>query len=233
MNVIRDGYGYVEFTVAETNLRRMCGLSFGDTDQDYADIDFALYLGTDAGLRVFENGDYPAYLGSYAAGDRVRVQVANGVVSYWRNGVTLYTSGRKAQYPLRVDASLADPGATLPDVVVGGTAWTGAVGVSVGRDTLTKTGAAGWNSGAASANEITSGDGYVEFTAGQNTTSRAAGLANGDVALTLGDIEYAIHLRADSIVDRRPSRAPRRATSAATSARTVSGWSCAAASSAI
>jgi hypothetical protein len=37
----------------------------------------------------------------------VRVQVANGVVTYSRNGVTLYTSARKARYPLRVDASLA------------------------------------------------------------------------------------------------------------------------------
>jgi hypothetical protein len=39
--------------------------------------------------------------------------------------------------------------------------------VAVARDTITKTGAAGWNSGVASANQITTGDGYVEFTAGR------------------------------------------------------------------
>ncbi|MET0553063.1 MAG: chitobiase/beta-hexosaminidase C-terminal domain-containing protein, partial [Vicinamibacteria bacterium] len=202
VNVIRDGYGYVECTAAETNLKRMCGLSFGDTNQDYSDIDFALYMDVSGSLKVYENSSNPwnGAAGTYAAGDKVRVQVAHGVVSYLRNGVTVYTSTKKAQYPLRVDTSLHDPGATLQDVVVGTSAWTEVVGVALSRDTVTKTGAAGWNSGMASANQITTGDGYVEFTAGQNTTSRAAGLANGDTAQTLADIEYAIHLRADGIV---------------------------------
>lgn len=200
LNVIRDGSGYVECTVAETNLRRMCGLSYGDTNQDYGDIDFALYADLGGILRVYENSSNPWNSVTYATGDRLRVQVANGVVTYWRNGVLLYTSTKAPRYPLRVDTALYDPGATLQDVVVGSASWTNAVGVAVGRDTLTKTGAAGWNSGVTSGNQISSGDGYVEFTAGQNTTSRAAGLATGDAALTLADIEYAIHLRADGIV---------------------------------
>lgn len=151
VNVIRDGYGYVECTAAETNLRRMCGLSYGDTNQDYLDIDFAAYLDVGGSLKVYEGTPTaPWSSGTYAAGDKVRVQVANGVVTYWRNGTLVYTSLKKAQYPLRVDTALYDPGATLQDVVVGASGWTGAVGVSVARDTLTKTGAAGWNGGAAS-----------------------------------------------------------------------------------
>ena len=33
--------GYVEFTASETNTHRMIGLSHGDSNQDYHDIDFA------------------------------------------------------------------------------------------------------------------------------------------------------------------------------------------------
>jgi alpha-tubulin suppressor-like RCC1 family protein len=201
VNVIRDGYGYVECTVAETNTRRACGMSFGDANQSNTDIDFAIHAHETGVVQIWEGSSQIAgSYGTYSSGDRLRVEVAYGSVRYLRNGALLYTSGAKAQYPLRVDTSLYSPGATLNDVVVGSTGWSNAVGVAVARDTLTKTGAAGWNSGVASANQITTGDGYVEFTAGQNSTSRAAGLANGDAAQTLADIEYAIHLRADGIV---------------------------------
>ena len=39
-----NGDGYLEFTVPATPGYAMCGLANGDTDQGYADIDFALYL---------------------------------------------------------------------------------------------------------------------------------------------------------------------------------------------
>src|SRR5262245_47728802 len=41
---IVSGSGFVEFTATETDKGRMCGLSTGDTDAAYADIDFALNL---------------------------------------------------------------------------------------------------------------------------------------------------------------------------------------------
>ena len=40
---IASGDGYVEFTASETTTYRMCGLSHGDDDQAYPDIDFAIY----------------------------------------------------------------------------------------------------------------------------------------------------------------------------------------------
>src|SRR6185369_10290066 len=39
--VIRDGFGYVEFTVT-TNKEAVCGLSNGDTNQSYTDLDFGI-----------------------------------------------------------------------------------------------------------------------------------------------------------------------------------------------
>src|SRR5262249_39705308 len=43
-NVIRDGYGWVEFTVTETNKHRIVGLSNGDSNQSDSDIDFGVIL---------------------------------------------------------------------------------------------------------------------------------------------------------------------------------------------
>jgi alpha-tubulin suppressor-like RCC1 family protein len=199
VQVIRDGYGFVEFTATETSTARMCGLSRGDTDQNYTDIDYAIYLMNTGAVSVHEGGSNRGTFGTYVAGDRLRVEIAYGVVRYFRNGTLLYTSLVAPSFPLRADSALYTPGATLSDVRVGNVAWSGAAGVSMADRNLTATGAAGWNSGVASANLIASGDGYVEFTAGENTTSRAAGLANGNTATTLADIEYAIHLRADGI----------------------------------
>jgi len=92
VNVIRDGYGYVEFTATETNTYRIAGLSNGDSNQDYTDIDFGLLMRSDASLGIWEAGTYRGEVGSYAANDRFRVEVRYGVVRYFRNGSLLYTS---------------------------------------------------------------------------------------------------------------------------------------------
>ena len=61
--------------------------SNGDTDQGYADIDYAFYTYPGTGqLMVFEKGVYRGPFGAYAAGDTLRVSVESGVVKYWRNG---------------------------------------------------------------------------------------------------------------------------------------------------
>ena len=71
----------------------MFGLSNGDTDQGYADIDYAFYTYPPTGqLLVFEKGVYRGSFGAYAAGDILRVAVESGVVKYYRNGALLYTS---------------------------------------------------------------------------------------------------------------------------------------------
>ncbi|MFL5600552.1 MAG: RHS repeat-associated core domain-containing protein, partial [Gemmatimonadaceae bacterium] len=74
--------------------------------------------------------------------------------------------------------------------------FTNASGVNISGNTLTKTGAAGWNAGAVSTQTITSGDGYVEFTATETNLARMCGLGNGDSGQNYTDIEFAIQLTA-------------------------------------
>ena len=85
----------------------MFGLSHGDTDGSYADIDYALFTYPATGqVMVFEGGAYRGTFGTYAAGDVLAVTVEDGVVSYWRNGALLYTSSAAPVYPLVLDVSL-------------------------------------------------------------------------------------------------------------------------------
>jgi YD repeat-containing protein len=47
---IASGDGYMEFTASETTTYRLIGLSNGDTNQNYDDIDYAVYLGPSGNL---------------------------------------------------------------------------------------------------------------------------------------------------------------------------------------
>src|SRR5262249_42730032 len=180
-DVIRDGYGYVEFTATETNTHKALGLSNGDSSRDLGDIDYALYLNDAGAVHVYEAGTYRGTFASYVPGDRMRIEVQYGVVRYRKNGVVLYTSTVSTRYPLRVDTSLYTPGATIADVRFGNVAWANEVNVSVAGSSLAKAGAAGWTSGAVSANAIEAADGFMEFTATETNTTRIAGFGNADV----------------------------------------------------
>jgi hypothetical protein len=115
------GDGSVEFSVPATNQAAALGLSKGDTGTDLSDIDYAIvpFFGQ---LYVMERGvtQGSGDFGTYAAGDRFRIAIVGGVVSYQRNGVTFHTSAVAPQYPLLVDAALFTTGATLADVVFTG-----------------------------------------------------------------------------------------------------------------
>ena len=77
-------------------------------------------------------------------------------------------------------------------------AWTATVGVSVSANSLTKTAATGWNdSGAVSTLSLTSGDGYVKFTASERSTARVLGLSNGNTNTDRSDIDFGFYLRSD------------------------------------
>jgi hypothetical protein len=116
---VPSGDGYVEVTVSETNTYRMFGLSNGNTDSSYPDIDFGLDLAPST-IYVFEKGANRGSFGSYAAGDVMRVAVVGGVVRYSRNGTVFYTSTQAPTYPLLVDTWLYSQGATLNNAVVAG-----------------------------------------------------------------------------------------------------------------
>ena len=194
------GEGYVDFSALETNKLRAAGLSNGDTDKTAADIDFAVVLKADSTVEVQEGGVSRGSFGSYTTGDRFRVDVQDGVVTYLRNGILLYTSAVAPVYPLWADTALYDAGATLSDVVVAEIEWMTATGVAISSGSLTKTGSAGWNAGAASTAAIASGDGFVEFTASETTTTRACGLADQDTSYDPAEIDFAIRLQSNGDV---------------------------------
>ena len=89
---LTSGDGYVEFTASENNTYRLIGLSNGDSNQAYEDIDFAIDAAAGGELRLYEKGVYRGTVGSYATGDRLRIAVQAGVVKYLKNGVVLFNS---------------------------------------------------------------------------------------------------------------------------------------------
>ena len=205
-----SGDGYVEVTASETNTYRMFGLSNGNTDASYQDIDFGLDLAPGA-LYVFEKGVNKGSFGSYATGDLLRVAVVGGVVKYSRNGTVFYTSTPGADLPAaRRHLALLprrDPqqrrhrrrgGAPPPPPPPpsGGepVVWTALVGVSASGNSLTKTSASGINSGAVSTQQIASGNGYVELTASETNTYRMFGLSNGNTDASYQDIDFGLDL---------------------------------------
>lgn len=192
------GDGFVEFTTGENTTDKMAGLGSGDAGQGYADIEFAIRLNDLGRVAVFESGTRVFLGGSYAAGDRFRVRVLDGVVSYWQNGRLLHTSAVVASFPLVVDTSLRTPGATVTEVASENLVfWRGLIRVRAVANDLVKTDSSDtWNAGALSVATV-SRDGYVQFTTRENTTNKAAGLSHGNSNPGRGDIDFAIALRSN------------------------------------
>jgi phage FluMu protein gp41 len=203
-----SGDGFVELTASEASTYRMIGLSNGDSGQSYVDIDFAMYL-AGSGIHVYEQGVYRSGLGSYVSGDVLSVEVEGGTVTYRRNGTVLYRSAAKPVYPLLIDTALDSSNGTLRDVFVSANfdpaprqdvVWTAGAGVGVDGNDLTKTAPTGWgNAGAVSRQTIRSGDGFVELTASETSTSRMIGLSNGDSGQNYLDIDFAMYLAGSGI----------------------------------
>jgi hypothetical protein len=136
---IAGGDGYVQFTATETDKARLGGLSLGpggnDATPNFNNINFAIDLFSDGQFYVFEsgqiqNGGQP--FGTYASGDRFRVTLkdnfdGSATVSYSRvvgpcapgtlcPESVFYTSTLFGGYPVHVDSSFKEQGATLDDV---------------------------------------------------------------------------------------------------------------------
>jgi hypothetical protein len=117
---IAHGDAFVSFTVADASAFWAAGLSHGNSNDSYADIDFAFRFSGNGWADVIENGvaqfggDIP-----YTVGDVFRVAVVRGRVQYSKNGVLLRESDRAPEYPLLLDASLASMGATIDDARIG------------------------------------------------------------------------------------------------------------------
>ncbi len=117
---VASGDGYVEFTVGETNTLWAAGLSFGDSDTTYADIDFAFRFNGGGWADVLENGVYQSGGDTpYNAGDVFRIAVVGSKVQYLRNGVLLHETLTQVRYPFVLDVSLASIGATVHNGRIG------------------------------------------------------------------------------------------------------------------
>jgi Abnormal spindle-like microcephaly-assoc'd, ASPM-SPD-2-Hydin len=201
------GDGFVEHTVQETSTFRMLGLSNGNSNKNWDDIDFSLYPLADGSLRVYEKGVFRGTFGTYSSGDRLRIAAVGGVVRYYRNASLLYASPMSPTYPLIVDTALYNPGATLAKVVISRNwssannepvTWTSAGGVTVSGHTLTKSAPIAWgNAGAISTKSLVAGDGYVEHTAQETNTNRMIGLSRGNTNNNFDDIDFAFYTLAD------------------------------------
>ena len=142
------GDAYVEFSASETDKSHVigfgevgCPFPCADVDPSLADIGFAVSLNRDGRFYVVEGGvlatgpDVNGSFGTYAVGQRFRVSAkdnSDGTASITYSRLTascvpgtpcpetvFFTHvGGSAQYPLRVDASFREQGATLADVRV-------------------------------------------------------------------------------------------------------------------
>ena len=110
--------GYVEFKVGELNTLWMAGLSHGDDNTTYADIDFGFRFNGAGSADVLEGGVYAGGDATYAPGDVFRISLANGRIEYSKNGQYLKESTRAPQLPLLLDSSLISTGATIHDAVM-------------------------------------------------------------------------------------------------------------------
>jgi len=111
--------GYLEVSAALAPNVAMVGLSHGNANAGYSDIDFALYFASGT-LYIYEGGLNRGSFGSLVSTDKLRVSVEGGVVRYRKNGILLYSSALAPVYPLLVDASLSSSGAVLSGAVLSG-----------------------------------------------------------------------------------------------------------------
>jgi chitinase len=114
---IGGGDGWLEVTVADVQPYRLVGLArpHAGTSGDAIDFAFRLQAGR---ADVYESGAWKAD-NTVVAGDRLRIAVAGGIVTYSKNGNAVYTSALVPQYPLAAAASLVDAGAAIDGARVG------------------------------------------------------------------------------------------------------------------
>ena len=111
---ISTGTGSLEFVASESGSLRFVGLASGGIGTTAADIGFAVRLQSGT-AEVREHGAYRSET-SFAAGDRFRIAVQGGVVTYAKNGTVFYTSSNQASPGVRVHAVFMDNGATISEI---------------------------------------------------------------------------------------------------------------------
>jgi spore germination protein YaaH len=111
------GDGWLEFTVGDTQPYRFVGLARPHAGTSGGAVEFAFRL--QAGRAdVYESGAWRAD-NTVVGGDRLRIAVAGGIVTYSKNGSAVYTSTTTPMYPLAATAALVDTGAAVDHAQLG------------------------------------------------------------------------------------------------------------------
>ncbi|MBA2540909.1 MAG: hypothetical protein H0V17_14815, partial [Deltaproteobacteria bacterium] len=192
---------FVEFTTSEATTAKVAGLSLGDSNQAETDVDFGFYPSIKNKLFIQEGTTLLGQFGTYVAGDVFRVESVERVVRYYNNGVLLHTSSRVPQFPAVLDAALHHIGATITNADISDFNFTNTVGVDILSTTsLRKTVGLPdqWgDSGAVSVRSIKADTGFVEFSSGETTHTKAAGLSTNDDDQHFNTIDFGWVLNAN------------------------------------
>lgn len=115
---VASGDCYAEFSTSENDTGKALGLSNGDNNQSFVDIDFDIVLGKNRTIAVYEGSIMMGNFGTYVAGDVFRIAVTGTAVTYLKNGAVFFTSAKSPTYPLLVDAALFSSGASITNAVL-------------------------------------------------------------------------------------------------------------------
>lgn len=195
--------GALEFTANGTSTSRMLGFAYVNTDERFEAIDYGVFLTSYGRLYIFENGIQRGNYSTYSDGDVIRIERKNSVISYLKNGNEIYLSKAPSSGNLHVDVSLYSEGATINNTRLYGAGhttvaaeWMDLVDVEIKQNALVKSGGNGWNSGAASIQNI-SGNGGVELMVHENDDTMVFGLSKDNKDAGFKRIGYAIYVAAN------------------------------------
>ena len=152
-------------------------------------------IGTGGWAAIYENGQMVANtspllnITPHAAGDRYRLEIANGVLKYvrYRSGVRaiMYTSTNPIQaYPLGFSLTASAQNAEWQNTVIAQlsqtVSWSSITnGIDLGNGSVRKTSTGAWDFGAWSRQQLVDGSGYFESTASGFNESISLGGADG------------------------------------------------------
>jgi hypothetical protein len=111
------GNGTLKVTASETMSVRYVGLGTGTVGQRTSDIKFAFAFRLGGIVEIREHATYRAYT-RFVTGDVLRISVANGVVTYTKNGALIHTSKLAVPAELRGLASLQTTAATVTKAMI-------------------------------------------------------------------------------------------------------------------
>lgn len=100
------GDGALKFKFESTGKYAMVGFGTNNSSTRYEDIEFGIYAFQDNRLQIFESGVERGNFGSYTPEDNFEIRRNGSVITYWKNGVKIYTSLVPSSGALTADASI-------------------------------------------------------------------------------------------------------------------------------